>query len=109
VSLQHYYGATPAGADGARYAIDWSKLALYGSHGLTLRQGDTAEPLGVYASDVIKNIAARWCPLLDTSGVQDTSYVIQHLAFRDRTYPYDAFLESTSTTCGTSASGRTGG
>jgi hypothetical protein len=93
VFLQHVYNGTPAGADGARYAIDWSKLALYGAHGLTLRQGDPDEPLGVTASDVMKNIAARWCPLLDTSGVRDTSYVIQNLAYRDRTYPYDAFLD----------------
>jgi hypothetical protein len=31
--------------------------------------------------------------MLDTSGVQDNPYVVQHCAYRDRTLPYDAFLE----------------
>jgi hypothetical protein len=101
--------ATPASAK--RYVYAWvysagtsatpvpgayrrlSKIAMYGNHGLTLRTGDTTEPDGVYASDVIRDIATRFCPQLDTSGVQDTSYVIQHCAFRDRTNPYDAWLE----------------
>jgi hypothetical protein len=83
----------PAGADGAPYGIDWSKLAVYGNHGLTLRDGEPGEPAGVYASDVIKDIASRYSPLLDTSGVQDTTYVIQHLVWKDRTAPYDAFLQ----------------
>lgn len=87
------YNTTPAGADGTQYGINWYKLAVYGNHGLTLHTGETGEPDGVYASDVMRDIAGRWCPQLDTSGVQDTSYVIQHLAFKDRTFPYDAFLE----------------
>jgi hypothetical protein len=81
--------ATPAAGANARF----SKLAVYGNHGLTLYQGDAAEPSGVLASDVITDIAHRFCPKLDTSGVQATSYVIQHLAFRDQTFPFDAFLE----------------
>jgi hypothetical protein len=81
--------ATPAA--GANVAF--SKLAIYGNHGLTRRTGDTAEPDGLYLSDILKNVAQRWCPLLNTNGVQDNSYVVQHCAFRDPTYPYDAFLE----------------
>jgi hypothetical protein len=81
--------ATPA----AGSSIQFSKLAAYGNHGLTLRTGDPAEPDGIWLSDIIKNIAQRFCPLLDTSGVQDNAYVVQHCAYRDRTFPYDAFLD----------------
>lgn len=90
--LQLAYAAA-AGADGVRYGIVWSKPAVYGTHGLPLYAGEPGEPEGVYASDVIRDIANRFCPQLDTSGVQNTDYVIQHLAFKDRTLPYDAFLE----------------
>jgi hypothetical protein len=92
-ALQHYFNATPGGADANRYAINWYKLAVYGSHGLTLHTGEPGEPDGVFASDVMRDIASRWCPDLDTSGIEDTDYVIQHLTFKDLTDPYDAFLQ----------------
>jgi hypothetical protein len=88
-----FLSTTPAGADGARYAVDWYKLAVYGNHGLTLHTGEPSEPAGVYGSDVIRDIVGRFCPELDASGVEDSDYVIQHLSFRDRVFPYDAFLE----------------
>jgi hypothetical protein len=81
--------ATPA----AGANVSFSKFAVYGNHGLTTRTGDTSEPDGLYLSDILKNVANRWCPFLDTSGVQDNPYVVQHCAFRDPTFPYDAFLE----------------
>jgi hypothetical protein len=92
-ALQLYYNGAPGGADGATYSMLWKKLAVYGSHGLTTVTGEPNEPPGVLASDVIRNIVGRWCPKLDTSGVEDTSYVIQHLAFKDRVFPYDALLD----------------
>lgn len=82
-------GATPAAGSG----VDFSKIAAYGNHGLTLHTGDPAEPPGVYASDVIRWICDQFCPKLDPSGIRATDYVIQHLAFNDPTFPYDAFLE----------------
>jgi hypothetical protein len=81
--------ATPAAGSG----LQFTKLAMYGNHGLTTRTGDSTEPDGLYLSDILKNVAQRWCPFLDTSGVQDNPYVVQHCAFRDPTFPYDAFLE----------------
>jgi len=90
--VQMLYNGTPAGADGARFSVDWYKLAVYGTS-LPTYTGEPGEPEGVYAADVIRDIARRFCPLLDTTGVQDTNYVIQHLAFKDLTDPYDAFLE----------------
>jgi hypothetical protein len=92
-ALELYYNATVGGADGIAYGVDWYKLAVYGSHGLTLHTGEPGEPDGVFASDVMRDIASRWCPDLDTSGIEDTDYVIQHLAFKDLTDPYDAFLQ----------------
>jgi hypothetical protein len=80
--------ATPAA--GANTAF--SKLAAYGTS-LTLRTGDPLEPPGIYLSDILTNIAQRFCPMLDTSGVQTNNYVVQHAAYRDRTTPYDAFLD----------------
>lgn len=91
--IQLYYSATPAGASGARFAVDFYKLAVYGTHGLPTYTGEPGEPPGVYASDVLRDIVKRWCPNLNADGVLASNYVIQHLAFKDRTYPYDAFLE----------------
>lgn len=91
--LDFYYASTPGGSDGTRWGVNWYKLAVYGDHDLTLRTGQPSEPDGVLASDVLRNIVRRWCPQLNADGVQDTTYVVQHLAFKDRTYPYDAFLE----------------
>lgn len=93
ISVQFGYNSTPGGGAGNTYAVDWYKLALYGSSGIPTSTGQAGEPPGVLASDVIKNIASRFCPLLDTSGVVPTTYVIQHLAFKDLTDPYDAFLQ----------------
>jgi hypothetical protein len=84
------YGATPGGAAGYVYSVVARKLTVYGSHGLT-RYG--SDPGGLRASDVIRNVAARFCPKLNTGGVLDTSFPIPHLVFRDLTHPYDAFLE----------------
>jgi len=90
--VEFLYNGTPAGADGQQIGIDWYKLAVYGAD-IPRYTGETGEPEGVYASDVIRDVARRFCPMLNTSGVMDTNYVLQHLAFKDRTDPYDAFLE----------------
>ena len=81
--------ATPA----AGASVQFSKLAAYGNHGLSIVTGDPLEPGGVRLSDVITDIASRWCPRLDTSGIQAHDYVVQHCAYRERTYPFDAFLD----------------
>ena len=78
----------------ASYSMNWASLAVYGDHGLPL-VGEAA-PFGVAASDVIKYVAGRYCPLLSTAGVQDTTYPIRHLVFKDDTTPYDAWLKVNS-------------
>jgi hypothetical protein len=81
--------ATPASGSSTQL----SKVAAYGNHGLTLRTGDPSEPDGVYASDVLRWIVQNICPKINTDGVVNSDYVIQHLAFNDPIYPFDAFLE----------------
>jgi hypothetical protein len=70
--------------------------------------GDTSEPDGVYASDVIRDIA-RATARCSTPAACRTPYVIQHLAFPTARSRTTRSSSSTSTTCGTSASGRTSG
>ncbi len=74
---------------GTQQRVD--KIGVYGDHGLPTYEAQDAIN-GVRASDVIKNLAGRYCPLLDTSGILQTTYPIPHLVFKDRTKPYDAFL-----------------
>lgn len=81
--------ATPAAGASVRF----SKLAVYGNHGVTSQVGDPLEPNGLYLTDILRNIARRFCPLLDLSGVEDNNYVVQHSAYRDPTFPYDAFID----------------
>jgi hypothetical protein len=96
--------ATPA----AGASVQLSKLAAYGNHGITTHAGDALEPDGLYLSDILKNIAQRFCPMLDTSGVQTNNYVVQHCAYRDPTSRTTRSSTSTSTRCGISACGTTG-
>lgn len=77
------------GTTGREFGLFWKSLAVYGGHGLPRRGPD---PGGLYASDVITNIAQRFCPKLNTAGVEATDLVIPHIVFKDRTTPFDAFL-----------------
>ena len=86
----NYSGAGTAAATGANVRL--AAIAVFGTHGLnTPDRGDGIG--GVLASDAIKDIASRFCPKLNSAGVQATSLSIPQLVFEDRTFPYDAFLE----------------
>jgi len=89
VAVSFQYTTTPSGSDGATFSMGLRNLAVYGDHGLNVYGSD---PKGVLASDVIRDIADRYCPQLDSSGVLDTAWPIPHLVFKDWTDPYDAFL-----------------
>jgi hypothetical protein len=91
-ALQFFYGASPAGADGAQYGVNWYNVALYGPN-VPRITGEAGQPSGVLASDAIRHIVQTFCPLLNTSGVVSTTYPIPQLAFKDRTFPFDALLE----------------
>lgn len=78
-------GATPA--VGAQRT--WSKLAVYGDHGLT-RRAVAGETAGLYASDIVAHAVGTWAPLLNvTEGpdgtIQPTTFVIPHAVHRDLT------------------------
>jgi hypothetical protein len=68
---------------------------VIGDHGLSTNDVSNV-PTGVTASDVIRYLIATHCPKLNTAGVEDTTYPIGHLAFRDRTKVYDALLKVNS-------------
>lgn len=91
--LRFYYTAAAAAASG-EYDITWSSLAVRGNH--SLPNVGSANPYGVAASDVIGWLIDNYCPLLNKAGVQDTTYPIPHLVFRERTTPYDAMLKVNS-------------
>lgn len=78
--------AAPTTLDGEWDA--WFRgLAAIGAHGLTMVGG------GYTASDVIADIARRFCPLFDLSAIQQTTYPLRQIAYHEPTYPHDAFLE----------------
>jgi hypothetical protein len=85
--------ATHTPAAGSPLRRTFNALAFYGAHGLTTRDIDSTTPDGLYASDVIAHIVSNWCPRLNSAGVEATTFPIPHLVFRERTTPYDAFLE----------------
>jgi len=83
-------GSAITPAAGASRRLD--QLAVHGNHNVALRIAPDGFN-GYFASDVLRDIVTRFCPQLDPSGIQDTTYPIAHLAFFERTFPYDAFLE----------------
>lgn len=88
VALELLYNTTPAGIQGATFSLFAANPTVYGDHGLSVYGPN---PGGLYASDVMKYIAQRYCPLLNTDGVQQTTWPIPHLTFKELTDPYDAF------------------
>lgn len=85
------YGVGPASIDGMAYNLDWTRLVVYGNHGLPM-VGATA-PFGLAGSDIIRYTAGIAAPLLDTSGVQSTTHPIEQFVFNDApTDVYDMWL-----------------
>ena len=73
------------------YAIYWTCLAVYGTHGLTKQGTDSATSAkGFYASDVIQDIVERAAPDLTIGEIEATSFAIPHLVFADPTRAADA-------------------
>lgn len=83
---QLFYGGAPAGTQGYKYTLDFTCLAVYGTHGLTPRGTgtDTAAP-GFLASDVIPHLIARFAPHLTIGLIEPTQFIIPHLAWREPT------------------------
>lgn len=86
--LELEYAATNGGTANTTFYSHFQKLAIYGRHAL-LRRGE--DPGGFYVSDMIANMAQRWAPKLDTSGIKSTAFPVPHASFLAETYPYDAW------------------
>lgn len=55
--LEHVYGATNSGAQGATYNAYWKNVAVFGNHGLTgYGVAPSGDPVGYYPSDIF-----GWC------------------------------------------------
>jgi hypothetical protein len=66
-----------------------TKIAAYGSHGLTTRSNGT-EPDGLYIPDMVRDIVTRWAPMLTIGTIDADTFVCPHAAFLDPTTPEDA-------------------
>lgn len=73
----------------------WTTLTVLGDHGVP-HIGAAGAVDGVAASEVIKHLARRYCPMLNTAGVKATTYPIGHLVFKEPTTAYDAWLKVNS-------------
>lgn len=90
-ALRHVYGGGAGGAANTEYAVYWTCLAVYGTHGLTKQGADSATSArGFYASDVIRDILERAAPEIPISEIAATSFVIPHLVFADPVTAADA-------------------
>lgn len=81
--------ATAAQTPGAGWQQLFDQVGVYGTHGLPKR-AIAGQPGGFFASDIVAHAVRTWAPELRfTEGVdgtvQPSSFVIPHLAFRERT------------------------
>jgi hypothetical protein len=89
--VEHFYLTAAGGAANTEYAIYWTCLAVYGTHGLTKQGTDSATSAkGFYASDVIQDIVERAAPDLTIGEIEATTFAIPHLVFSDPTKAADA-------------------
>lgn len=92
------YGAL-AVSNNATFTIYWTKLAVYGRHGLT-RQGvaSATSAQGFYASDIVAHVIGQAAPLLTyTTGsdgsIKPTTFVIPQAAYLDPTTADDVIAD----------------
>lgn len=90
--ISFFYTATPGGASSFQYSVHASKLAVWGEHGLNLY--GNAEPYGAHASDIIRYVAQLYCPLLDVSGIEGSSAIVDQFRFKEQTFAYDVFTKA---------------
>jgi hypothetical protein len=81
-----YIGAVTGQGD---WQAQWRNVAVYGRHGLPIRNGSTVEA-GLLASDVIAYAIEQWAPQLTfTTGskgsIRPTGFPIPHLVFKEST------------------------
>jgi hypothetical protein len=89
------HDGTSGGVQGTDYGVRWQDVRVVGDHEIALSP-PTGTPEGIAASEVIRWIVNTKCPLLNSTGIQTTTYPIPQLTFRERTTPYDAMLKVNS-------------
>lgn len=85
------YNSSPAGADGAQYPIYLKDVAVFGDHALDTHT-DSASREGYLVSDLITYTAGLYAPLLDTSRIEDTTFVVTQAYEPGLIDPYDFWL-----------------
>jgi hypothetical protein len=80
-ALAELFYSAAGGAEGTTYGLYWTALALYGTHGLTLR--GTEPDAGFYTSDIAWDAVSRVTGV-DRGVVEDaTGLVVPHASYRD--------------------------
>ena len=73
--------AKTASSEDSPNADAYTNLAVVGDHGLTLR--GTSPEQGYYASEIIEYVVNRHAPKIDTSEVQENTFVLTQAAWHD--------------------------
>lgn len=90
---QFNYNSGPAGNDNQVYSLYWTCLAVYGDHGLTPQGTASATAAqGLLGSDIIKDIISL-ASQVQARHVDDASFVIEQLEFREPTTHEDGVAE----------------
>jgi hypothetical protein len=94
LGIQWLYNSTPAGAQGAKFAVLLRNIVVVGQHSVTVQAGYL-----VLASDVIANILSRAAPLLNfTTGpegsIVPSTFGIPHLIFPQAVNAEEAVLQT---------------
>lgn len=77
--IQTQYGGAFTGDGNGVLALEYPRVI--GDHGLTARGTEPEE--GYYASDIIKYVVNRHAPKIDTSEVQENTFVLTQAAWHD--------------------------
>jgi len=98
--LRAFAAAAHIPAAGAPFSRSFSKLAVYGNHGLTSHAPvNTGDPEGFYVSDLIADVVSRSAPLLtySTTGsspsIEAMQFVVPHAAYLTPSTAEDMILD----------------
>lgn len=90
--LQLSYASGGGGTEGKIFGVLFTCPVIYGAHGLEKHGEESAtQGKGFYGSDIIRDIATRFCPRFSVEGIEDTSYPILEAAFIEAVHPYEGF------------------
>jgi hypothetical protein len=96
-ALRAFATATHTPAAGSPFGRSYSKLAVYGNHGLTSR-ANGSDPDGFYGHDLIADMVSRGAPKLNyTTGtggsIESVSFVIPHASYPTPITAEDGILD----------------